>query len=325
MSDLHKNLLKKHQPSPPPLQQTPPTADDELIITNYKQFKQTLTSEIYIHEALSFQTYYKPGDDTSVLFCVHGAGSSSMTFAALCQQLTIGIFMYDLRGHGNSSKQVPDYQLTSLVRDTQSILDQFVQTHPEITQIYLLGHSLGGSIITNIKHSLVKGIIVLDIVEETAIKSLTIAMPQFISKLPLQFTSMSQAVDWHMNNLLNNETSAQLSVPDLLTSNLTFQVDLFKTKPYWKSWFDKLSSNFINYPGGKLLILANHETLDKSLIIGQMQGKYQLVVFNTNGHFIHEDLPMQVSVTISDFIKRSTISQQQQERIVPKWGGKVHS
>lgn len=45
------------------------------------------------------------------------------------------------------------------------------------------------------------------------------------------------------------------------------------TEQYWASWFTGLSKKFLEAKGGKLLILAGTDRLDKELMIGQMQGK----------------------------------------------------
>lgn len=66
-----------------------------------------------------------------------------------------------------------------------------------------------------------------------------------------------------------------------------------------------LSHSFVGLPVSKLLILAGNENLDKELIVGQMQGKYQLVVFQDSGHFIQEDSPIKTAITLIDFWKRN--------------------
>ena len=48
--------------------------------------------------------------------------------------------------------------------------------------------------------------------------------------------------------------------------------DLAKTEPFWESWFVGLSKKFLEARGGKLLLLAGTDRLDKELMIGQMQG-----------------------------------------------------
>lgn len=53
-------------------------------------------------------------------------------------------------------------------------------------------------------------------------------------------------------------------------------------------WFRGLSSSFLSVRSARLLVLAGAERLDKELMIGQMQGKFQLVVVSDTGHLIHE-------------------------------------
>lgn len=53
-----------------------------------------------------------------------------------------------------------------------------------------------------------------------------------------------------------------------------WRVNLFKSEPYWKSWFSNLSKLFLSAPSnGRLLLLAGIDRLDKDLTIGQMQGE----------------------------------------------------
>ncbi|KAL8756829.1 MAG: hypothetical protein Q9199_002684 [Rusavskia elegans] len=77
------------------------------------------------------------------------------------------------------------------------------------------------------------------------------------------------------------------------------------TEQYWASWFTGLSKKFLEARGGKLLILAGTDRLDKELMIGQMQGKYQLQVFPEAGHFIHEDQPRKTAMLVLDFYRRN--------------------
>ncbi|KAK6454603.1 carboxyl methyl esterase [Scheffersomyces xylosifermentans] len=326
---------------------------DDAILSKYNSLKKELfpISEFYtsrpeVGSVICFQTYYRPPKSKAdpICICVHGAGSSAMTFAFLTQSLAevsehIGVFLFDFRGHGGSSP-TKDFSMDTLVEDLKFILEEFSSRHDVSTNpIYLVGHSLGGAVVScflkryqdEVKYVHIKGSVVLDIVEETAVKSLS-AMPDFISNRPKSFPSVSRAIKWHKGFLLFNNDSAEISVPDLLDlDKLTWKTDLRLTQPYWDTWFDKLSENFLSFKDPKLLILSAHETLDKSLMIGQMQGKYQLVVFSNQqkyGHFIHEDLPRQVAVCLVDFIKRNedpNTFMREELGIVPKWGGKIQN
>ncbi|KAI5953801.1 PPE1 [Candida margitis] len=353
MSDLHKAFLQRVKKKEAELglsvlEEDPVSEDsksaeeedtsqtDQTIVREYESFKsEYFITEEYANGSLSFKTYFmaskKPGP---VLICGHGAGSSSMSFAELCRNITdetISVFLYDMRGHGGSHGEL-DFALDTLVADFDFILCEFISRHHP-SAVFLLGHSLGGAIFAKYVNThpqgIVKGLILLDIVEETAVSSLNV-MPFFLEKLPSSFPSISKAIDWHLNFLLFNEKSARLSLPDIFNlDTMTWKTDLKQTQPYWNTWFVGLSKNFLNFPKAKLLILAAHETLDKELIIGQMQGKYELVVFNNSqksGHFVHEDLPKHVALRVQEFICKVAAPERYMREhlgVTPKWGGKV--
>lgn len=305
------------------------------VIEDYKAMNRTESLRVY---------FSPPSQPTSpVIFCVHGAGSSAMTFTVLAAQLrtsddTIGICCYDLRGHGDSLPAM-DYSMDALVADTSTVVESLCAKY-ELAQnpIFFLGHSLGGAILSAYLSRpestgstvTVGGLMLLDIVQDTAVKSLG-AMPAFIRKRPVSFESLQGAIDWHMDFLLFNKSSAELSVPHLLHErDLKWKTDLGLTQPYWNEWFRSLSLDYLGFKGPKLLILSTHEALDKDLIVGQMQGRYQLVAFNNNhrsGHFIQEDLPGPVSACILDFIKRNNSPEKFMREnlgIIPKWGGAIN-
>ena len=111
---------------------------------------------------------------------------------------------------------------------------------------------------------------------------------------------------------IRNSTSARISVPSLLhhdavnaSHRWTWRTDLAATQPYWEGWFAGLSRKFLNAKGGKLLLLAGTDRLDKELMIGQMQGKYQLQVFPEAGHFVHEDQAEKTAAIVVDFYRRN--------------------
>lgn len=57
-------------------------------------------------------------------------------------------------------------------------------------------------------------------------------------------------------------------------------------------WFTGLSGKFLSARTARLLVLAGTERLDKELMIGQMQGKFQLVVMPGVGHMLQEVSPV---------------------------------
>lgn len=111
---------------------------------------------------------------------------------------------------------------------------------------------------------------------------------------------------------IRSTISARISVPSLLRRGSTnaaqpwtWRTDLAATQPYWEGWFAGLSRKFLDAKGGKLLVLAGTDRLDKELMIGQMQGKYQLQVFPEAGHFIHEDQAEKTAMIVVDFYRRN--------------------
>ncbi|SMN18433.1 similar to Saccharomyces cerevisiae YHR075C PPE1 Protein with carboxyl methyl esterase activity that may have a role in demethylation of the phosphoprotein phosphatase catalytic subunit [Maudiozyma saulgeensis] len=261
----------------------------------------------------------------------HGAGSSGLSFANLSKILQeklkgqCGCFSFDARGHGNTTVIDPEksvsYELDSFINDFKTLLeyiyfDVLSDVPNEKLSIILVGHSLGGSICTFTfpklspelkKH--ITGITMLDIVEEAAKDALN-KVDHFLSATPNIFMSYSEAIDWYVRHgLSKNRTSANIAVPSLFRQFTNGKVvritNLQVFRPYWGTWFSELSKSFVAVPTSKMLILAGNDNLDKELIIGQMQGKYQLVVFQNSGHFIQEDEALKTALTLIDFWRRN--------------------
>jgi protein phosphatase methylesterase 1 len=111
------------------------------------------------------------------------------------------------------------------------------------------------------------------------------SMETYLSTRPTSFPSRASGIEWHTRSrTIRNTNSARVSVPPLLTeespststtsspSQWRWRTDLSATKPFWENWFVGLSKKFLESRGGKLLLLAGTDRLDKELIIGQMQG-----------------------------------------------------
>ncbi|SCU91519.1 LAME_0E12838g1_1 [Lachancea meyersii CBS 8951] len=259
----------------------------------------------------------------------HGAGSSALSFAPLAQSLQeklenlCGTFAFDARGHGLT--ETPDtatFRLGDFVSDFCQILDLFYSRFlrnrfsDRTFSLVLVGHSLGGSICSSAFHEIndqlrqrIVGVAMLDIVEEAAKKALN-TVDTFLTKTPNLFPDYTAAIDWHVQKGLSRlKTSAQISIPSLFTPTASGKVvrrtNLQIFRPFWDSWFTGLSSKFVALPTSKLLVLAGDDNLDRELIIGQMQGKFQLVVFQDSGHFIEEDCPSKTAITLIDFWRRN--------------------
>ena len=79
--------------------------------------------------------------------------------------------------------------------------------------------------------------------------------------------------------------AAAISLPSMLVKQTAvdrqrwvWRTNLSQSQAYWKGWYEGLSEIFLQVKAPKLLILAGTDRLDKILTIGQMQGKFQMVV-----------------------------------------------
>ena len=322
-------------------------------------------------ESATFNVYYSPPSKLSspVFAFHHGAGSSGLSFALLAKILRQvfadqaeeghipGIISYDIRYHGRTKinnseekQQPPDYSLATLANDFVDVINNVYelkkwtlssdhevvdqgseQKAPEAPPLILVGHSLGGSVITTAANmdklpSHIIGAVVLDVVEGSAVEALQ-SMNMILSSRPKSFVSLEKGIEWHVRSLtIRNRESACVSVPGLLSQGETLSqdpsrpwtwiTDLRQTESFWPGWFKGLSARFLAIKAARLLILAGTDRLDKDLMIGQMQGKYQLIVFQDAGHFLHEDAPDKTALALMDFWIRNDRPQQ----IIPTFG-----
>jgi protein phosphatase methylesterase 1 len=187
-----------------------------------------------------------------------------------------------------------DLSLNTLAADFISVLDQ-TKTRmgwKEMPSLILIGHSLGGAVVTDVAKggklgSSVLGYAVLDVVEGSAIDALQ-SMQTYLSTRPVGFPSVESGIEWHIRSrTVRNSVSARTSVPSLLVNDddtkgsrpWTWRTDLAATQPFWEGWFVGLSKKFLEARGGKLLLLAGTDRLDKELTIGQMQGESLPIIF----------------------------------------------
>ncbi|KAK3397475.1 Alpha/Beta hydrolase protein [Sordaria brevicollis] len=302
-----------------------------------------------------------PVDKGPLFVTHHGAGSSGLSFAVLSAEIrkrlpNAGILSLDARGHGSTTITVPgqedpgqkpplDLSLSTLATDLFNVI-QLTKTAmhwSDLPPIILVGHSLGGAVVTELAKSYrlgpsLLGYAVLDVVEGSAMDALQ-SMQTYLSTRPQGFATLKDGIEWHVRSrTIRNSTSARTSVPGLLapveelqreqlrqpstgmpateTTEGTaaakpwrWKTDLAATQPFWEDWFVGLSKKFLEARGGKMLLLAGTDRLDTELTIGQMQGKYALQVFPEAGHFIHEDLPEKTAIALVDFHRRNDRSQ----------------
>ncbi|KAI1260094.1 Alpha/Beta hydrolase protein [Xylariaceae sp. FL1019] len=291
--------------------------------------------ELFLHDESSanhptIHAYLSSPAEKGPLFVMHhGGGSSALTFAVVGDEVrkripSAGVLSLDARGHG--STQIPegrplDMHLEILADDLLRAIELTRKTMKwaQLPSIILVGHSMGGAVVTEVARlgtlgNALLGYAVLDIVEGSAMDALQ-HMHTYLSTRPTGFQSLENGIEWHTRSrTIRNSVSARTSVPSLLqldeqqpgdTRPWKWRTDLAATQPFWENWFAGLSRRFLDAKGAKLLLLAGTDRLDTELTIGQMQGKYALQVFPEAGHFIHEDLPEKTAISLADFYRRN--------------------
>jgi protein phosphatase methylesterase 1 len=298
-----------------------------------------------------FHVYLTPPRSAKAPLLVlhHGAGSSGLSFALCAKELRkllpeAGILAVDAREHGSvvwgpDGHVDSDLSIDVLSADLVDMLGltQARMGWKELPRVVLVGHSLGGAVVTHTANQgllgdKVLGYAVLDVVEGSAMEALK-HMQTYLATRPKSFATLDAAIDWHIRTrTLRNPQSARASVPSLLVQTpegrWTWKTELGGTKPFWENWFAGMSAKFLGGKGAKLLMLAGTDRLDKELMIGQMQGmvycyycgiwrtvcgfanssyvgKFQLHVFPEAGHFIQEDLPLKTAEVVVEFVKRN--------------------
>ncbi|CUA71322.1 protein phosphatase methylesterase 1 [Rhizoctonia solani] len=285
----------------------------------------TQAAQVSVAESgLDFRVYYTPpttaGPEGTVLEVTN------------LSEGELGMLIMDARGHGKTTPIDPSdpnadvLDLSVLAADFVNLLSTLFPKPVEAPSLILLGHSMGGTAVVHAcpflleKGYRISGVAVLDVVEGSAMEALP-HMHKLLDSRPDGFASQEAAIEWHFaTNTIKNLASARVSVPSLVVPaqpNDTpvghawkWRTPLRNTSPYWRSWFNGLSEKFLAARTARLLVLAGTDRLDKTLMIGQMQGKFQMVVVPGVGHMLHEDNPQRLADIIVEFWKRN-------ERLVP--------
>lgn len=275
-----------------------------------------------------FHVYLTPPSSPKAPLLVlhHGAGSSGLSFSLFALEIRkllpdAGVLAVEAREHGSvvwgpGGEVDNDLSIHILSQDMVEMLHltRAKMGWAELPTLVLVGHSLGGAVVTDaakkgmLEDKLI-GYAVIDVVEGSAMDALK-SMQAYLASRPSVFPTLDTAIDWHIRSrTLRNLQSARASVPSLLlqtpSGSWIWKTDLSSTEAYWQNWFEGMSSKFLSAKGAKLLLLAGTDRLDKELMIGQMQGKFQLQVFPAAGHFLQEDLPEKTAEVVVEFVKRN--------------------
>ena len=180
------------------------------------------TEEVYLDNprashVITHHVYFTPPSAKGPLFVTHhGAGSSGLSFALFTLAIRkglpdAGVLSIDARGHGEtvvknkgdgSESDALDLSLETLSQDLLDVLALIRKKleWPELPGLVLIGHSLGGAVVTDVAASgklgtAVLGYGVFDVVEGSAIDALQ-SMQSYLSSRPKAFPSLISAIEW---------------------------------------------------------------------------------------------------------------------------------
>ncbi|KAI8053451.1 hypothetical protein BDF22DRAFT_684810 [Syncephalis plumigaleata] len=311
MSNLHRQLFKAANSIP----------EDELIVTDNKQ-PETVNNLLRKseEESVDWTLFFSQKRDIVTedgsVFCIYETRATDETsevarpFGSI--RLSFALTVRELQKQTNNQCSIVCYDCRGMVPQLTDDLVEItrrVHQHPKQSMI-LVGHSMGGAVVVDA----VSRVVVLDVSKVCSAMESLAYMSAFIQSRPVAFDNLDDAIQWSVRSGgVHNIKSARISVPPLLYLHTDEQgrtmwkwrTNLAPTKPYWKEWFHELSSKFLACPTARLLILAGADRLDNPLIIGQMQGKFQLIVFNQSGHHIQEDVPDRLAQALVEFQHRN--------------------
>ena len=201
-------------------------------------WKKYFPHQIFIDKQIPI--YYNNISKGPILFCLHGAGHSALSFSLLASlSNNYRVISYDFRAHGfNISQPEEDLSMATLVSDTEKVLLKINELFPK-ENIIVLGHSLGGAVAvktcvnifkTEFNQDLYKkiqGLIVIDVIEGSALEALPY-MKSVIENKQKEFNNINDAISYMASTQIRNLESCRISIPPLLkqvkkpkTNNIT--------------------------------------------------------------------------------------------------------
>jgi protein phosphatase methylesterase 1 len=98
---------------------------------------------------------YYAGSKGAIVFCLHGAGDSSLSFSCMAKVLKAKcrVVAFDFKGHGDSEHLTASFKLHDLIAEVVAIIEYISSKFPS-ANIVLVGHSMGGAIATKLTEKL---------------------------------------------------------------------------------------------------------------------------------------------------------------------------
>lgn len=236
---LREDLLKRRLPTglPPRAPSGPVTkrsAKDYTPVPWSQYFESQ--DDVCVPECKATFRVYKSGfndpeyANAPLLMLLHGGGYSGLSWSMFVQSLLelvhVKVVAVDMRGHGSThTENDADLSAETLSQDV-GLIYQYISSGLE-SRVILMGHSVGGAIavrssfLSEYFGSALSGLIVIDVVEGTALDALQ-GMQSFLRGRPKDFPSLENAIEWSVRSgQTKNVDSARISMPSQLMPKRT--------------------------------------------------------------------------------------------------------
>lgn len=200
---------------------------------------------------------YFSGDTGPIIFCIHGAGHSALSYGplAIATKDFARIASFDLRGHGGHRVEDEENMGIDILLEECMYALKYVSDKFTDASIIICGHSLGGALAAKLTHKVlhpeegqeppvdskkVVGVFVIDVAEGSALSALQF-MEQIVEARPTSFKSMMEVIKFGVTSGQSKRLeSARLTMPDLVVEKdgeYVWRTDLLASKDFWREWF----------------------------------------------------------------------------------------
>lgn len=231
--------------------------------------------------------WFRSGGDLPPLVFVHGFTDHALYFTRVAEALATqwDVIAYDQRGHGTSSRSVGVFDVATLASDLVAVVDALALDRPA-----LLGHSLGGAVVTNVlatAPTLSRGGVLEDPFWAEPAAAPTdehrAAFAEYIASWRTWVEDLQRAprAEALAQRLADEPAWSPIDVETALDGRLAFQVDLFDQFPTHASpWRDRVTQ--FRVPA----LLMTGAALDRGPVV-QRKDAEQAVSLNPLVQWVH--------------------------------------
>lgn len=265
--------------------------------------------ESYIHTndvAINLASRIMPGNKTNIFF-VHGFLERWQSWIKIMDHIpeSYNVFSVDLRGFGRSGRTLSSHKRSTWAEDISKVIKKL-----EINNVFLVGHSLGGPIVSAVSQmnpKQISGVILEDpfLGSQPVDKTGRASRGKLVAETVDNSHSLDEAInklrklrpDWREDIPIEIATARKLTDNFLLRVPREFKDD-FDIEDIYEKVRCKISLNHSNPDFGGI---NSKEKLENIIKINP---NIQVIEWNNSGHNIHRDFPVEFSEGLLSYIEK---------------------